>query len=308
MMSPKRASVTFGKIRVLLIHENELARSAWKKVLNKSGQIIVIGETKALEPYRLPEGTQPPEIIVASMLILGTGVLRTARLKVIFGIRPRIIILTENKEDMKIAFKEGADWAAVEPIDAQDLITRVRALSGDAKKLCAEYRDRFSMIKTEDRHKNMFRDLVDSTFQLIFHPDLVNPEAVTLSSNTSLAGRLVYRNQARGHEFWIDAHQMHKSKYVTVDIYDKKLEPGNITSLGKYLSESHGLLGFIVGLKSPSSDLDAMSIALFENERKVVLALDVSLLCEMLEYKAGGINPVCLLQDRYQKLIASTGR
>jgi hypothetical protein len=100
---------------------------------------------------------------------------------------------------------------------------------------------------------------------------------------------------------------MHKSKYVTVDIYNKKLEPGNITSLGEYLTESHGLLGLIIGRKLPSSDIDMMSIALFENERKVVLALDVLLLCEMLEYKAGGINPVCLLQGLYQKLIASTG-
>ena len=306
-MSPQSAPTTFGKIRVLLIHENDLARSAWKKVLEKSGHIAVVGAIETLETYHHPENTSAPEIIVASMSILNARVLRANHLKPIFGIRPRIIVLAENKEEVKIAFKEGADWATAEPIDTQDLITRVRALSGDAKKLCAEHRNNFSMIRSGNSQKRRFCDLVSSTFQLIFHPDLVNPECIVPPSNNSMAGRLVFRNQARDHPFWIDAREIHQSKYVAVDVYNKRLKPETIPSLGKYLSESHGLFGLVVGRNSRSIDLDAMSKALFENERKVVLALDVSLLCEMLEYKAGGINPVCLLQDRYQKLIASSG-
>lgn len=306
-MSPKRASITLNKIRVLLIHENGLARSAWKKVLSKSGQIVVIDSIETLKFYRLLPGTLPPEIIVASMPILVSGVLRIEHLKAIFGICPKIIILAENKEDVKIAFREGADWAAAEPIDPQDLITQVRALSGEAEKLCAEYRDGFSTIRAGDSQNRKFCDLVDNSFQLVFHPDLVNPEYVTLSSTNSLAGRLVFRNQARGHEFWIDARQMHQSRYITVDIYNKRLEPANIATLGKYLSASHGLLGLIVGRQSASPGLNATLIALLENEQKIVLTLDISILRDMLEYKAGGINPVFLLQDRYQMLIASAG-
>lgn len=306
-MSQKRDSTTFDKIRVLLIHENELARSVWKKVLEKSGHIIVIGTIVSLEGYRLPEGTRPPEIIIASISILRTGVLRADLLKTMFGIRPRITILAESKADVKVAFKEGADWAAEEPIDTPDLITRVRALSGDSKRLCAEHRDNFSKISSGDSHKRKFGDLVSSTIQLIFHPDLVNPEYVALPPNHSLAGRLVFRNQARDHEFWIDTRESHRAKYVTTDIYNKILVPEDITLLGKYLSESHGLFGLAIGRSSTSTALEEMSIALFENEQKVVLPLDISALCEMLEYKAGGINPVCLLQDRYQRLIAAAG-
>jgi len=306
-MNTEHAQTNSNQIRVLLVHENELASSAWEKILSRSGQIKIVDAIVTMESYHLPEGKQPPEIIIASMSFLDTGGLRADRLKAIFGIRPRIIIFSEDKEGVKIAFKEGADWAAVEPIDAQDLITQVRALSGDSKKLCAEYRDRFSLTEQEDRFTKEYCDLVERTMQLIFHPDLVNPESVMLSSIPSQAGRLVFRNQARAHEFWIDARQVHQSKFVTVDIYNKMLEPRNITLLGKYLSITHGLLGLIVGRKSPSSDLNDISIALFENERKVILALGDPQLCEMLEYKAGGINPVCLLQDQYQNLIAMAG-
>ena len=306
-MNLKHVLATFGKIRVLLIHENKLARSAWKKVLDKSGHIVVVGATESLETYHYSEKTPPPEIIIASMSILSAGVLRANHLKTIFGVRPRIIILAESKDEVKIAFKEGADWATAEPFDPQDLITRIRALSGDAKRLCAEHRDNFSIIRSGDSQKRRFCDLVSSTIQLIFHPDLVNPEYIAIPSNNSMAGRLVFRNQARDHQFWIDAREIHQSKYVAVDVYNKRLKPETITSLGKYLSESHGLFGLVVGRNSGSIDLDAMSKALFENEQKIVLALDISLLCEMLEYKAGGINPVCLLQDRYQKLIALSG-
>lgn len=307
-MGLKHAQSAFGKIRVLLIHENELARSAWKKVLGKSDQISVIDAVQNLKSYHLSDVTQPPEIIIANMSILVSGMLRVDQLKTVFGIRPKIIILTENKDDVKIAFKQGADGATAEPFDAQDLITQVRALSGEAENLCAEYRDEFSIIKAGRSQMGKFYDLVSNSLQLIFQPDLVNPESVMTSSANPLLSRLVFRNQARNHEFWIDTRQIHQSRYVTVDVYNNKLEPENIVTLGNYLSESHGLLGLIVGRRVLAHDLDEMSIALFENERKVVLILNETLIRDMLEYKAGGINPVCLLQDQYQKLIASARR
>jgi len=53
--------------------------------------------------------------------------------------------------------------------------------------------------------------------------------------------------------------------------------------------------------------LHPLTVALFENEKRAILVLGEAELQEMLEYKVGGVNPACLLQDLYPKLIADAG-
>jgi hypothetical protein len=77
--------------------------------------------------------------------------------------------------------------------------------------------------------------------------------------------------------------------------------------LGKYLNPLHGSFGIIIGRGLVKTNLHPLTIALFENEKKAILLLGDAELQEMLEYKAGGVNPACLLQDLYQKLIADAG-
>ena len=296
-----------GEIGVLLVDDNALARAAWKRVLSKSKQIKVVGETNPKDILSSAKELEAPEIIVGGLSFMEAGLLKEGRIRSFWGVQPKVILLAENKEQVKSAFKQGTDWAATKPFNDQDLINWVRTLGDDAKQLCSEYIDQLSALRIEKTYSEKYRELVSSILQLLFHPDLVNPEFAERLSSASLAGRSVFRNQAKEHEFWIDANKVYQSRYVTVDIYNTVLESEYVALLGKYLSESHGLLGLIVGRKIPFSRLNAMSVSLFENQRKAVLFLDDSHLREMLEYKAGGINPVCLLQDLYQNLIASAG-
>ena len=92
-----------------------------------------------------------------------------------------------------------------------------------------------------------------------------------------------------------------------VDIYNKIPGPEALNELGKYLSEAHGYMGLIITRNFHFKDLHDVSIALFENEKKVILLLDDSDLQAMLEYKAGGVNPVFELEHLYQQLIADAG-
>ena len=281
-----------------------MARSAWKKVLNSSKQIQIIGETIPQDFVNFSNNSKPPEVIVAGKSFSWMGRISETDMLRSSWIRPKVIMIVDNKEQVKLAFKKGADFSALKPFDPHELITWVRSLSDDAKRLCAEYRDRFTKVQSIQSQNEIYCELVSSVLQLLFHPDLVNPENTKKPTNVSLASRLVFRNQAREHEFWIDASETHKSKYVTIDISNGAVLPDNISALGKYLTDSHGFMGLIIGRIFQPDTLHASSIALFEKEKKVVLPLNDLQLQTMLEYKAGGVNPVFELEHLYQKLIA----
>jgi DNA-binding NarL/FixJ family response regulator len=296
------------------VDEDEMARNAWQRILSRSSQIEVIGETTPLELIRNFRDIPTPEIVVAGSSFAERGLIRSEKIRKQWGSFPKTIIVCENEEKVKAAFKARADWASIGPFSDQELITWTRALSDDAKRLCSEYLSELTtMEKGTDQHKT-FLKLMQDILQLLFHPDLVNPKKMD-SSNLSQEisrGRLIFRNQAkRGknrisdfNEFWEDAREFHQAKYVTVDIYNSEIVPAAIQALGKYLSNLHGSLGLIIGRSSEKPKLSPLTVALFENEKKVVIMLSDTEIQEMLEYKAGGVNPACLLQDLYQNLIA----
>lgn len=301
------------RLHILFVDDNTSTKEFRKIILNKPEEFEIVGEITPnhllliMENFSPGEGFTPPEMIIAKTSFINAGLIGKIRIKSLWGMQPKIIIIADNEEQVRQAFKQGADWAVTRPFKEQDLINWLRSLSDDVKRLCFEYRNHFSKIRAAASQNNIYNDLVGSTLQLLFHPDLVNPENVRMTSSPSLSSRLIFRNQAREHEFWIDAYDAYKSKYITIDVYNKTLEPSNLETLGKYLSESHGLIGLIVGRQTKPEILRPVSIALLKNEKKVVIPLDDSQLQAMLEYKAGGINPVCLLQDRYQWLIAAAG-
>ncbi|HXD09290.1 MAG TPA: hypothetical protein VN653_04445 [Anaerolineales bacterium] len=308
-MPPKRVSPKkpAGQIRVLIVDDDELVRRAWRKVLNGSGQIRVIGE---VDPGSLGKFTivpEPPEIIVAGYSLLKAGYWNRSRLQSLRKSRPKVLLIVETKEQLKTAFKNRVDFAVAKPFDSPDLITWVRMLSDDAKRLCAEYHDQLSIIGSGPSQNGQYYELVSNILQLLLHPDLVNPEDARPPAAVPLAGRLVFQNRAHEHKFWIDARGVHASKYLTIDIYNEKLIPNHIRMLGKYLSESHGMLGIVVGRTMSPVELNAVATALYDNERKMVLPLDDTQLRAMLEYKAGGVNPVFELERLYQKLVANAG-
>lgn len=293
-----------GKIRVLLVDDSSMARDAWKMVLTKSRQIEVIGSLTTLDLIRGIKLSLPPEVIVAGQSFLDIGLLKPGVLHSLFGFRPQVLLLVQLKSQIPPAFKAGADWVASEPINDQDLINWVRGLTDYAKRLCAEYRDQLEVIKSNKTQAKDYFELVSDILQLLFHPDLVNPEVGSYPYKLQ-ASRLVFRNQNKDHDFWIEAREKHFSKYVSVDIYNSQLQSDFIPKLGSYLSITHGMLGLVIARNLPSQELSGLPVALFENEQKVILLLtDIDLL-DMLSYKAGGVNPVCRLQDLYQFLIAS---
>jgi hypothetical protein len=295
-----------------------MARSAWKRVLNKSSQIQVIGETTPLELIRNMKEIPIPEIVVAGFPFVESGLDRAEKIQKQWGNVPKTIILCRNKEEVKAAFKAHADWAAAVPFDDQDLITWIRALSDDAKRLCSEYLSELTALPQGSGHSQDFVRLIEAMLQLLFHPDLVNPERIESMDIAKLAhqGRVVFRNQARKEnpagnngkpkfdEFWEDVRQHHDAKYVTVDVYNAEIPASAVQTLGAYLTDFHGSFGIIIGRGSLRSRLYPLTVAFFENNKRVILLCSDTEIQEMLEYKAGGVNPTCLLQDLYQKLIA----
>lgn len=308
-----------GQIRVLLVEDDDMARAGWKRVLGKSDQIRVVGETTLHALIKNIEKIPLPEIIITGFSFVERGMILSDELKKTWGNFPKNIIICENKEQVRIAYRSHADWATTKPFIDQDLVTWVRALSDDAKRLCSEYLAELVSIEKGSGQQQKFLKLVYAMLQLLFHPDLVNPEKIDLpdSPQSISPGRFVFRNQAKKEnsesnggkgeqkfdDFWEDARQNHESKYVAVDICNSEIDFAAIQRLGKYLTSSHGLLGLIIGRIPIKPRHYPLTVALFENEKKVILLLGDAELQEMLEYKAGGVNPVCLLKDLYQNLM-----
>lgn len=140
--------------------------------------------------------------------------------------------------------------------------------------------------------------------EFLFHPDLVNPSSVERVSRVSGTRRLIFRNQAAEHQFWIETLDTHAAKVVTVDIHDRDLKSENLNTLANFLSASHGNFGLVIGCNF-SNLLQTIPVFILNNSQKAILVITDSELEDMLAYKAGGINPVCLIEDLYQDLIIS---
>ena len=313
---PKKRS---GQIDILMVDDNKMARAAWKKILQRSGQALIVGEITPGEFLRNIKQLQPPDVIIAGYSYVEKGFINNSKITKAWGYFPKTIIICENKKQVPQAFKSNADWAVAKPFNDQDLVTWVRIVSDEAKRLCEEYYANLSSMSKNENKQERHLKLIKSILQLLFHPDLVNPEKVeSLENQPRFHARLVFRNQAKKgrdpdgglikfDEFWEDMRQDHQGKYIPIDVYNSEIAPLAVQELGKYLTRSHGLFGIIIGRGEVSRKISSLGIALYENEEKAVLLLGDVEIQEMLEYKAGGINPACLLKDLYQDLMVKAG-
>src|SRR5688572_25345335 len=159
-----------GKIRVLLVDADDMARNAWKRILRKSSQIEVVGESTPSGFFRDMRNTSEPEIIVAGFAYVDDCLVRVKKVRKLWENVPKTIIICRNKEEIKAAFIAGADWAIAVPFDDQELITRVRASSDDAKRLCSEFRSALKSIRDDEASEEAYLKLIQDVLQLLFHP------------------------------------------------------------------------------------------------------------------------------------------
>lgn len=307
-------------VSVLIVDDNKMARSAWKKILQHSGQVKIVGEFALSEIPKKLEQIEPPEVIVAGNSYAEKGFLHNAKIKAIWGYYPKTLIICDKQQQVPLAFKAHADLAVYKPFDDQELVTWVRMISDEAKRLCEEYYGQLISNLKKKKERNNHLKLIQSILQLLFHPDLVNPESVDIRGVDGLSNdRLVFRNQAKKErksetgvlkfdEFWEDMRQDHNAKYIPIDIYDSEIPKQAISKMGSYLTSSHGSFGLVIGHKKDVGNLHLLQLAQIDNENKIILLLDYADLQETLEYKAGGINPACLLKNQYQQLVIKAGQ
>lgn len=308
------------RVSILIVDENKMARSAWKKILQRSGQVEIVGELALNEiPGKLKQ-TEPPEVIVAGNSYAEKGFLHNAKVKEIWGYFPKTLVICDKPQQVPPAFKAHADLAVCKPFDDQELVTWVRMISDEAKRLCEEYYGQLISNSAKQKERSGYLKLILSILQLLFHPDLVNPESVDIRDTDALSNdRLVFRNQAKKgkiqgngalnfDEFWEDMRQDHNAKYIPIDIYNSEVPSQAIRRMASYLTPSHSSFGLVIGREKDLFKLRSMQVAQLDNEEKVILLLGHSDLQEMLEYKAGGINPACLLKIQYQQLVIKAGQ
>lgn len=301
-----------GHISILLVDESQIARSAWRKILQRSGLAHIAGEVAPNEVLREMKKLPPSEVIIAGYSFVEKKLLRNKKFVTAWGYFPKTIIVCDDKVQVAAAYRSQANWAVAKPFNDHELVTWTRAISDEAKRLCEEYYVKLS--PPDAKYSTEFDlTLVRSILQLLFHPDLVNPEKA--EAHDGIPGRLVFRNQAkkgrvldngliRFDDFWEDVRQDFQGKYIPVDFIGSEITPSAVQGLRMYMQNFLGMFGMIIGRGEVSHKIKSVATAIYKNEGRVILPLGDSDLQEMLEYKAGGINPACLLRNNFQDLIA----
>src|SRR5215470_14042905 len=123
------------KRRALLVEDHPLTRDGLRVVLEKAGDVVIVGEAAdGEEAVRLAQELRPDLIVMDVGLPGCDGIEATRRIKALLP-EARIVILTAQSVENEIlaGLAAGAEAYCIKSIDSKNIVTAVRvALEGSA--------------------------------------------------------------------------------------------------------------------------------------------------------------------------------
>jgi DNA-binding NarL/FixJ family response regulator len=125
MMSPK------GKITVILADDTLIAREGWKKILETSEEIKVIGEAKTASQATKIAAELKPQVILMDLLWFGDDTAGWRAIKEIKMASPeiKVIAVTAYERLIRDARLAGADSALEKTFTREQLLNEIREQS-----------------------------------------------------------------------------------------------------------------------------------------------------------------------------------
>lgn len=301
----RRRRVGFGnnKIKVLLIAEEDLVMEGWSRVLGPATDIELLASIQDFSESTVLKLNNPPEIIVAHESWLKSLKARKWISLIRTNYRTKIIAVVKNAANVKKLRLIGVDESIQLPFRGRQLIDLIRGLSRDDKNLCMYYAQQMESTPRGAEHFGTYIELISNILQLIFSQVLTNLQVRNTYSSGDRFVYLTFENIS-DHRFWVELKKRFEAHYIVFSIQNNPalLSP-QFGKLGKYLVEPVGKLGFLCNRQVPDHAFDALQLAAFQNDGKVIILLSDQQIRTLLAFKAAGVDPTELLEEIYQGLI-----
>jgi hypothetical protein len=140
---------------------------------------------------------------------------------------------------------------------------------------------------------------------LLFEPDLIDGrlEEATILGTERRDIIFVNDSEKTFFQYLRDHHGNFLLLFEAKNVKD--LSPENFNQTATYLGEKTGYCGFILTRNSLSKADRLKSISLYNNLKRVVIALDDQDIIQMIEMRNAGNDPMRHLQKRYREFMVS---
>lgn len=294
------------KIRIFLIDDEPLAIKGRKDLLIKAGDFAVVGKSSTRALSSTLQSVPQFDIVLAGKDILDI----TNRKRIIDVLRKgsltaKIVVVVDNKKDIRRAQLAGIDEAIQTPFQSSTLINLLRGLHLEPKKRCAYYVEQLEHWKSSDKNPKNDEDMIGDILEFLFASHLTDRYQKISTFQGRRECSLMFVNGGN-HPFWERIRVDHQANRLLFDIGDTSASMvQKIERLAERLTKEIGQVGVLVCHSAMSVPIQKMQIALYKNESKVILLLTTSQIKNMLTQKAAGIDPAELFQDIYEEFITT---
>jgi len=301
----KKLPANIDTIKVALVDDVPLAIEGWKRSLKNEVDIEIALETTPNKLSEIRKYPLPVEIILVGAWWLATKAGREW-LRTLKGLnyRPKVIAIATTEIEIRNAQKAGVDEAALSPIKRGDLVSLVRGLSRDDKRVSEFYANRLLEIRQAKGNNTSYEDLIYSILQLLFDSDLINPKYVDRDIGVR---DLIFLNLGK-HRFWMEIKTRYGVDYLIFFLGNKNANfvSSELDELGKYLDGPFGRFGILFTRNDAGKNACNLQLAIYKNYQKIILIMNEVHLREMLALKAARMDPLEVLQDLYEEIIGSS--
>ena len=224
-----------------------------------------------------------------------TAFLRAKKIKK--QLNKNIVIETSRKEieriDRYIKNKEATANLAEPSINYLDL----NKLAEQSDKFKKELQE----IPSGTEHSTIYQNIMLSIFNYLFEPDLTNGKKEVATIHGTERRDIIFTNES-DKPFFSYLRNTYKNLLIMFEAKNvSQLSNNHYAQTATYLGDKLGHTGFILTRNTVPKNQILKAISIFNNDRKVILALTDEDINFMLDLKKAGRDPMAYLTDKYRE-------
>lgn len=175
----------------------------------------------------------------------------------------------------------------------------------DASKIsivAEELKEKLNQVKTGRKDAGKYQRVVLEILNFLFNPELIDGELEVATVDGTERRDIIFTNDS-DQSFWAYLRNEHSSIFIMFEV--KNTDDINnfyLNQVATYLGDRLGRLGFIVTRKVLEEAQQRKSFSIFNDShpRKIILTLSDEDLCNMLDMKCHGNDPMRHVQKLYR--------